>query len=301
MNPSYDELPNSDINKELHDAVTDKNLYLVQKLLSEGHDVNGYYLGMTPLHIAAKKLNSLLFDSLVNSGANLELKDKDGRTPAFNVAISIGKRMIPTSEKKELFEKFLSHYSPNILLVDNSDKDPLSYLFPNAQNKFAPVFFEIREKFNLAKKENDIKKTENTFRKETIETFTNISEQLENISMDVHSIANSNNKTKSVKEITPERYVNMDIDEMVIIYNAYKARIKLYEGKLESKSSFCELKSRIELMNKLCKVYQKTFAMEEAAKLRGIESLTEYLASSKNNSITPDIVMNKGKQKDLVI
>ena len=75
---------------ELHRAVIDGNLKLVQTLISDGTDVNEKDINsFTPLHYATQEFSSKkecfeITKILLHEGANIEARDENGNTPLSN-------------------------------------------------------------------------------------------------------------------------------------------------------------------------------------------------------------------------
>jgi ankyrin repeat protein len=67
---------------ELHKAAKEGNLKLVKELVSKGADVNAKdKYGRTPLHYAAKEGHLDVVKFLVSKGADVNAKDEKGNTP----------------------------------------------------------------------------------------------------------------------------------------------------------------------------------------------------------------------------
>jgi len=101
---------------QLHQAVIAGDTSLIEKLLSEGVDVdsrNG--LNWTPLHTAIRNNQKAVVDLLVSNNANVNAKDRNGQTP-LHFAIESG--------QKEVIASLLSK-SADVNAADNDGETPL--------------------------------------------------------------------------------------------------------------------------------------------------------------------------------
>eukprot|EP00743_Colponemidia_sp_Colp-15_P000979 GILK01001081.1.p1 GENE.GILK01001081.1~~GILK01001081.1.p1 ORF type:complete len:557 (-),score=106.73 GILK01001081.1:167-1837(-) len=77
-------LPQDQLNKQLVQAIKDKNTDSLQKILSQDANVNFYVNNSTPLHIAAEVGHSGIVEILLKAGANVNAEKADTKaTPLF--------------------------------------------------------------------------------------------------------------------------------------------------------------------------------------------------------------------------
>jgi ankyrin repeat protein len=113
----YRDIVNSD-NFFLHKAVGNTtNTFLVEAMLDMGADVNATYehYKITPLHIAVSKGDQNIVEALLEKGANVEAKDKDGYNP-LHIAV--------TKQNQKIVEALLEK-GANVEVKDNYDQTPL--------------------------------------------------------------------------------------------------------------------------------------------------------------------------------
>ncbi|MCH8956258.1 ankyrin repeat domain-containing protein [candidate division KSB1 bacterium] len=75
---------------EIYDAAIKGDLLTLSKLLARGVDPNSSQDSITVLHISAGMWDSEMVELLINSGAKVDVADKNGRTPLHFAAMGRG-------------------------------------------------------------------------------------------------------------------------------------------------------------------------------------------------------------------
>lgn len=124
---------------KLHLAVAKGRLDRVEKLLREGEDVNGeftlgkYMQAVRPLHVAAQVNNPKVAEFLLNSGAEINAVDKEGRT-ALHLAAKQGHM---------LAARFLLDKGAKINIRDKiAGNEPILYVARKGDKRMWDLFVE---------------------------------------------------------------------------------------------------------------------------------------------------------------
>lgn len=75
---------------EIYDAAIKGDVLTLSKLLARGVDPNSSQDSITVLHISAGMWDSEMVELLINSGAKVDVADKNGRTPLHFAAMGRG-------------------------------------------------------------------------------------------------------------------------------------------------------------------------------------------------------------------
>lgn len=104
----------------LHKAVKNSDLDGTRRMLEAGEDVNAFYKNYAPLHRAANTGNVHLVQILLEHGAKIRCRDRDGRTPLHHAA---------RSEKYGSFDicKVLLNYGANCNGRDQNGATPFHF------------------------------------------------------------------------------------------------------------------------------------------------------------------------------